>query len=167
MSVKNKTMNKLYTLTIGAILALSLTAKAVDFSSQALYNHNFKSERNTVGAEISASTNLFSDFVGQTSLELSQAYGLTTDGADSVGITTLAFRQNVDKLTLGAFKPYVAGELSSFYGQGQKENLALSPLVGESFSYKGVDLFASVAYDFSVQNRGDGLTARLGLNWKF
>jgi hypothetical protein len=160
-------MNKLFTLTIGAILALTLTASAVDFSSQALYNHNFKSSENVVGAEISASTNLFSDVVGQTSLGISQAYGLTTDGADSTGITSLAFRQDVDKLTFGGFAPFVAGETSLSYGENQKENWSLSPVVGESFCYKGVNLFASVAYDFSLQNRGDGLTARAGLNWKF
>jgi hypothetical protein len=160
-------MKKLFTLTIGAILALTLTASAVDFSSQAFYNHNFKSEKNVVGAELSASTNLFTNVVGQTSLAISQAYGLTTKGADSTGVTSLAFRQNVNRLTLGGFAPFVAAETSLSYGENQRGSWSLSPVVGESFSYKGVDLFASVAYDFSLQDRGDGLTARVGLNWKF
>jgi len=160
-------MYKTQTLTIGAILAFALTASAVDFSSQALYNHNFKSDKNVVGAEISASTNLFVDVVGQTSLGLSQAYGLSTDEANSVGISSVAFRQNVDKLTYKGFAPYVAGECSLTYGQEQTENWTFSPILGESFSYKGVELFASVGYDFSVQNRGDSLTARAGFNWSF
>jgi len=162
-------MNKTYlSLIVGIAVALcSFSANAVDFTTETLYSYQRATHSSVVGAEVSASQDLKKDFLGQTSVSYSQAYGRDVTRDANLGISSLALRQNVDKLTVWGFKPYVAAETSLVYGEKRNVNWSFSPVVGESFSYKNWQLFASVGYDFSALNRGDAVTARFGVNLKF
>ena len=160
-------MNKLKTLTIiGSVFALIATASAVDFSANGLYDYKFDNHRNAGGVEFNAYTNLFVDPIGQTSLGLSQGYELN-DKSNSIGLTSLALRQDINKLTFFGLAPYAEGRVTLAYGQGQKPTWTVAPTFGEKFTIKNVDLFASVGYGFGLEKASDSLTTRVGVNFSF
>jgi len=162
-------INKYLSLIIGAILLTGITfASAYDVSTGGLYNYTFDDNRNAAGIELGVSQQVKTNSLGSTSVGLYQAYGVTADGnANSIGITSLSLRQGVNKLNVAGIKPFVESRLSLTYGQGQSPEWTASPTVGTTYNLKGFELFASVGYDFSLQGHSDGITPRLGINWKF
>ena len=162
-------INKYLSLIIGAIFLTGVSfASAYEVSTGGLYNYTFDDSRNVAGVELGVFQQVATNLLGDTSVGLSQAYGVTADGdSDALGITSLSLRQGVNKLNVVGIKPFVEGRFSLTYGQGQSAEWTASPTVGATYNLKGFELFASVGYDFSLQNHSDGITPRLGVNWKF
>jgi hypothetical protein len=157
---------KYYMLLALAIIATS-SASAVDLTTQGLYRYQFKTHQNAGGVEATYSTNLFGDMLGQTSASLSQGVAVENKHSDVLGLTSLGFRQNLDRLTVFGLQPYIEGKGSLVYGQGQQPQWFVSPVVGEEYKLGNANLFASVGYDFGMTSRTDSLTARLGVRFTF
>lgn len=176
-------MKKLTLLIVAALVVASTCSalplvgtNALKLSVGGFVNVNNEGSCVTAGPEITASTQVATNRIGEVDVLFSQAYGITLDGQkDSSGITSVGASHTLERLNcpilapaINAVKsvgltPYVEGRASFEYGE-RKPNWYLTPSIGVQRRLSSRDaLYAQAGYNVSIANRNDGISIRFGL----